>query len=171
MSFRNFINDEVVIVNSAGERSELLPCVFAQDSIRIFEEALRVVEGDKVLRTLPDGVTESYTVLEVNYFREQSGFPANYKLRTRKDTSLMPAGGGKTTNVTISHSHGFQVGDHNVQQILNSFAQLAQEIESSDAPTEQKAEAKARLLGLLSHPLVNTFLGAGASGLVESLSS
>lgn len=169
MSMRSFINDEVVLVNAPGEQSKPYPCIFSKDSVRILEEAIDVTEGDKVLRTLPNGITETYTVLEVEFFRGKGSFATHYSLRTRKDSSLVPPPGGKTTNVTISHSQGFQVGDHNVQHITNAFAQLVQEIEASDAPAEQKAEVRARLLGLISHPLVNTVLGAGAGGLIQHL--
>jgi len=99
------------------------------------------------------------------------GILETYALSVRKDSSLLSEAGGRTRNVNISHSQGFQVGDHNVQHIVNAFSQLVQQMEAADAPAEQKADAKARLLGFLSHPLVNTALGAGATGLIEILNS
>lgn len=169
MYTQDLINDEVVLVNSAGERSKPYPCTFAKDKVTIFEEGIDVREGEKVLRTLTHGVTESYTILHVDHGRAFHGIPARVRLEVRKDTSLRPTAEGRTTHVNISHSTGIQVGDYNTQQIVNSFSQLIQQIEGADAPPEQKAEAKARLLGFISHPLVNTALGAGATGLIELL--
>jgi hypothetical protein len=167
--FNEILNDTVLIVNASGQRSGPFRCALSKEKVTIMQPSLDVAEGDKVLRSLPNGRTESYTVLHVHYTEKFYDIPATYALSIRKDASLLPSEGGRTTNVHISNSHGFQVGDHNVQQIVNSFSQLVQQIEAADAPAEQKADAKARLLGFLSHPLVNTALGSGATGLIELL--
>lgn len=52
-----------------------------------------------------------------------------------------------------------QIGHGNTQNIQNILTQLIEQIEASDAPEEQKQEAKSRLTKFLEHPLVCSIVG------------
>lgn len=71
----------------------------------------------------------------------------------------------RTTNINISHSHGIQIGDHNVQTIIDTFNTLIQKIDAADASPEEKAEAKGRLAKFLEHPLVCSVIGGAVGGI------
>jgi hypothetical protein len=66
------------------------------------------------------------------------------------------------------HIHGgqVQIGDNNVQNIVNALHELKNKIDNADASPEQKQQAIGLLRGLIAHPLVTSVLGglAGAIG-------
>jgi hypothetical protein len=168
-SFDAFATDQVVIVNPDGSESPPLKCIFESKKVTIFSDSLDVEEGQKILRVLPTGRRDTYTVQEVSFSGRFHSIPASYELAIRKDSSLLSDATRPTTNISISNSHGFQVGDHNVQNIINAFTQILKSIDSADAAPSEKREAKERLLAFLSHPLVSTVLGAASGGLVEQI--
>ena len=167
--FSDLCNDEIMLVAADGQESGPYSCAFTRNKVAIFEKSLDVEEGSKVVRLLPNGKRESYTVLEVTYQQEFHGIPASHDLIVRKDTSLVPTPGARTTNVNISHSQGFQVGDHNVQQIVASLHTLISQIDAADAPPQEKRDAKNRLRDFLAHPLVSAVIGGASGGLTEIL--
>ncbi len=64
--------------------------------------------------------------------------------------------------INIHGAQSVQVGDHNTQNIVNSFEALVKKIESADVPPVQKEEAKGMLRKLLEHPAVVSVIGAAA---------
>ena len=65
-----------------------------------------------------------------------------------------------------------QVGNNNVQNISNVFKFLVEQIDKSNATSEEKLSAKENLKKFIEHPLVNTILGSAlgtASGALTSL--
>ena len=72
----------------------------------------------------------------------------------------------KNQTINISGSSGFQVGDHNSQSIKIGIEALVQEIDSSSASADDKAEAKSLVRKVLEHPLVSAIVG-GAIGLAK----
>lgn len=140
----------------------------SSNQVTIFDESLDVDEGDSIVRNLPNGKAESYTVLEAHFRQPRGSFPASYKLTLRKDSSLVAREKAATT-INISHSQGFQVGDHNVQNLVESFKVMVNAIDDADASEEEKQEAKGRLAKFLEHPLVCSVLGGAVGGLVGLL--
>lgn len=69
-------------------------------------------------------------------------------------------------NITINGAQSVQIGDHNTQNIINSFQALKNKIETSGAPEEEIEEAKSMLSKLISHPLVTSILGAAAGAVI-----
>lgn len=74
-----------------------------------------------------------------------------------------------TQNIHISHSQGIQVGNHNTLNIVSAFEDLIREIDSSDAPASEKAEAKGRLRTFLQHSLTAAIVGPAATKLLDIL--
>ncbi len=59
-----------------------------------------------------------------------------------------------------------QIGDHNIQTVEAFFQYIVTAIDKSDAPAEQKDEAKGLLQKFLKHPLVCSVVGAGVGGVL-----
>jgi len=169
-AFEELCKVEVFLQGQDGQKEGPYKCALSEGTATLFEEKIDVQEGDKVLRELPGGRVESYTVLEANYSPGLQPIPPNWQLLVRKDTSLVEKGGGKTVNVSIQDSHGIQIGDQNIQNVTTTFELLVSAIEKSEASEEEKAEAKGRLKKFVDHPLVTSILGGAAGGLAGILS-
>ncbi|WP_421202316.1 hypothetical protein [Aeromonas enteropelogenes] len=66
---------------------------------------------------------------------------------------------------TLNVNAPSQFGNGNTQNINQVFNQLIQDIENSQASTEEKNEAKKRLAKFLEHPLVSSIVGGVAGSL------
>ena len=169
--FDRLMNDSVFIINANGDRTgPYKTAISNKGSATIFDGTIDVEEGNKLLRPLPNGKEEVFTILEANYSPGLHSIPAHYSLKIRKDSSLlhkpsMP----KSTTINISNSQGIQVGDHNIQNISNGLSELIQQIESSDTSPEMKTEAKGKIRELINNPTIASILGGATAGLLALL--
>jgi hypothetical protein len=170
MSFDRMLGDEIYIVSPSGEETVgPIKASVQGNKVYVFDESLVIEEGGRILRTLPNGRCESHFILQVDFSQAppQMRQGSHYKILTRKDSSLVDP--PSKTTINISHSHGIQIGDGNVQNIIASLHVLANAIDSADVPEEEKADAKQKLKSFLSHPLTTTVLGAAAAKLIGTL--
>jgi len=169
--FASLQNDSVYIEKPTGDRSGPYKTGIASKngfSASIFEASLDVEEGWKLIRPLPNGKEELFTILEANYSPGLSSIPPHWTLKLRKESSLAAAPRPATT-INIANSSGIQIGDHNVQHIANSFVGLAEKIEASNAPEPDKARAKGLLRSVLENPTVAAVLGSATAGALALL--
>jgi hypothetical protein len=171
--FNKLLNDTVFVEDPNGSRSGPYKTAIGKKnglSASIFEENLDVEEGWKLIRPLPNGKEESYTILEANFNPGIQSIPSFWELMLRKDSSLLNNPEvQKTTTVNISNSQGIQVGDHNVQHIAGSLIGLIESIETSGALASEKENAKGLLRELMSNPVVAGILGGATSGILALL--
>ncbi|MBX3417638.1 MAG: hypothetical protein KF851_08555 [Pirellulaceae bacterium] len=160
--------ESITVVKADGTSNGPYKATFSKNIMRVFGENVNVDDGDSIERPLPNGKIEMYTVEEATFVRGMSDAADNWKMIVRKDTSLRPKGGGKTTNINIHNSQGIQIGDYNVQHVQSVIESMISAIEDSDASDEEKTEAKSRLQAFLSHPLVTATLGAAAGALIKA---
>lgn len=71
----------------------------------------------------------------------------------------------RTINVT--NSSNFQVGDGNIQVVLQLIKTLIEEIDKSSGTRQQKEEAKSLLKRFIEHPLVTAIVGDTVAGLMK----
>jgi hypothetical protein len=164
--FSSMHNDTVYIEKPSGERSGPYKTAIGSKngfSASIFETMLDVEEGWKLIRPLPSRKEELFTILEANYKPGLHGIPSHWTLKLRKESSLA-SGNGSATTINISNSTGIQIGDHNVQHIINSFIGLIEKIEASSSSAQEKNEAKGVLRRALENPTVAAILGSAVSG-------
>jgi hypothetical protein len=134
---------------------------FPGKTIFLLDEKADIEEGDVVLRKLPSGKDERSIITEATFYkRGVDSMGAHYQLKYRKGGQSEMQKPGNTINIHGAQS--VQVGDHNTQNIVNSFEALVRKIEAADLPPEQKEEAKGMLRKLLAHPAVVTVIGAAA---------
>lgn len=139
---------------------------FGSNKLTIFDKTLTVNEGEIAIQHLPNGTEERFVITDTKFNSGIHGRNAHYSLSIIKESKQqreqkIPA----NTTFHINNSN-VQVGDGNIQNIVNAFEQLANEIESSQSTPEQKEEAKGLLKSLLSNPTVAAVLGGTVSGLL-----
>lgn len=161
--FLEMCRDEVHVLKQDGRRLGPYQAKVQPTALRCYDTTLDVDEGDAIWRELPNGKTETYKVLEVTYNQGLHGIPPSHLLTIRKDASLVER--GRVQNINIAHSQGFQVGDHNTQNIADAFKTIIERIDAADATPEEKADAKGRLALFLEHPLTSAVVGGAVSGL------
>jgi len=137
---------------------------FAGDTILIKDVKADVEEGDVILRKLPNGKDERSIITTATFFQGLSGIAAHYQLKFRKGGSSEMQ--KPSQNITIHGAQSVQIGDHNTQNIINSLQALSNQIGSSDATPDEKAEAQSLLSKFLCHPLVISILGAAAGSVI-----
>jgi len=169
--FASLQNDTVFIERTAGERSGPYKTAISSKggfSASIFEANLDVEEGWKLIRPLPNGKEELFTILEANYSSGLSSIQPHWTLKLRKESSLAAAP-PPTTTINITNSSGIQIGDHNIQHIVNSFVGLIEKIEASNVPPQEKAKAKSLMRSVLENPIVAAVLGSATVGVLTLL--
>jgi len=171
--FASLQNDTVYIENDDGIRSNSYKTTIGSKnghSASIFETHVDVEEGYKLIRPLPNGKEEIYTILEANYSPGLKTIPPHWGLKLQKDTSLRKKSNTQpSTTIHINNSEGIQIGDHNVQHIEGSLIGLIEKIESSNESTSEKESAKNILKDLMSNPVVAAILGGSVSGVLGLL--
>ncbi len=171
--FASLQNDTVYIENTSGERTGPYKTAIASKggfSASIFEASLDVEEGWKLIRPLPNGKEELFTILEVNYSPGLHSIPPHWTLKLKKESSLA-TGPRSSTTINIAHSSGIQIGDHNVQHIASSLVGLIEKIEASSTSEQEKEKAKSLLRSVLENPTVAAVLGSATSGVLGLLGS
>jgi len=168
MSIDSLMRDEIYIESPSGETVGPVKALVQGNKVYVKDEKVVIKEGGKIIRPLPNGKSESFSILHVDFTRGPHGDSlSHYKITVHKDTSLIPA--SSTPTISISHCQGIQVGNHNLQQVVASFEMLAKAIDSADVPEDEKNGAKEKLKAFLSHPLTVSLLGSAAVKVFEAL--
>lgn len=153
----------------SGERSGPFKTKFGANQLTIFNDKLIVDEGDFAIQKLPNGREEQFKVTDVKYSSGMRRIKPHYVLQITKASKIEQEKKVAASNTFHIHNSNVQVGDGNVQNIVNSFEQLAAEIDSTDATPVEKEKAKGELKSLLTNPTVAAILGGAVSGLLGIL--
>lgn len=167
--FSEFCTDTVYIRHQDERTTGPLKVSFGQNKFTIYDATIDVAEGDIIERPLPNGKAERYDVVHVQFSQTFHDIPAHFELQVRKQGSLVQFQKPSVTNISISNSQGFQVGDHNTQSIVASFKDVIDRIERGAGTAEEKKEAKSRLKAFLEHPLTSAVIGGAVGGLTGLL--
>jgi hypothetical protein len=168
MSISDLMHDEIYIQSPDGKRVGPVKAIVQRNQVIINAEDLVIEEGGKILRPLPNGKSEAYTILEVILHKDPFGGEiSHYEIITRKDSSLVHTPGDTTINIT--DSHGIQIGRRDVRNIIRALEMITNAIESSDATMEEKTDAKAKLKAFLIHPLTVNLIGTATSKILDVL--
>lgn len=169
MSIQRMMTDDAYIEDSQGKRYGPIKTKFGGKKLTVFDDKLSVGEGDVVIQPLPNGTEVRYVVIDSQFNTGLRSIKAHYSLTVEKESKQQKAEKmASNTTYHISNSN-VQVGDGNVQNIVNSFEQLAREIEVSNSSPAQKEEAKGLLKSLITNPTVASVLGGAVSGLLGAI--
>ena len=153
--------DDAFILKSDGSKFGPYKAKFAGDTVIVNDPMADIDDGDTVMRILPNGKEEHKEIYKANFHdRGIAGFGPHFQLKVGPKKTV-PAFSSQHINI---HGGHVQIGNHNRQEITTSIETLNNLINSSQATTEQKEEAKGLLRKLAEHPLI-TALAGGAIGL------
>lgn len=158
MQLQNRMTDDVFFENEKGERSKAYKTKFASETLTIYDEKLVVKDGDIAIQLLPNGTEERFIVTDTKFSSGLKSIPAHYTISIIKE-SKKHREEKVATNTTFNISNSsVQVGDGNIQNIVDSFNELATKINESESTPEQKAEAQNLLQLLLNNSTVASIL-------------
>ena len=85
------MGDEVYVVAPTGERVGPYKASVQKNKVFINKDNIEIVEGGRIIRPLPNGLTESRLILEVDFHKDPHGLGmSHFEITTRKETSLQP---------------------------------------------------------------------------------
>jgi hypothetical protein len=163
------MTDNAFFENEAGERIGPYKTKFGTSELIFFDEKLSTKEGDIVIQPLPNGNEERFVITNVQFNSGLRGKNAHYSIEIVKESKKQKEDKMATSTTFHINNSNVQVGDGNIQNIVNSFEQLVSEIDNSESTLEQKEEAKALLKTFISNPTVAAVLGGAVSGLFTIL--
>jgi hypothetical protein len=86
--FGDMLNDTVSLVKEDGQRLDNIKALVQSDMIFIEDPSLPLVEGDKILRELPNGRVEEYLIIDTGYQAGMGGIEPHYQVKVRKQTAV-----------------------------------------------------------------------------------
>lgn len=165
MSIQKLMTDNAFIEDKNGERFGPFKTKFGGSKIIFFDDKLLAKEEDVVIQPLPNGTEQRFVVTDVQFNSGMRGIKAHFSISIVKESKQQKEEKVATnTTFHINNSH-VQVGDGNIQNIVNSIEQLVEKIDNSKSTSEQKEEAKGLLKTFISNPTVAAVLGGAVSGL------
>lgn len=85
MSISDLMGDEIYIQSPDGKQVGPVKAVVQRNQVIINDENLVIEEGGKILRPLPSGKSEAYTILEVIFHKDPFGGDiSHYEIITRR---------------------------------------------------------------------------------------
>ena len=111
-SFNNMLNDVVSLIKANGQRYDNIKASVQPQMIFISDSTLPIEEGDKIFRELPNGLTETYIVLDRGYYQKFHSMAAHYQVKVRKETAILPS----RHTIIENWIAGDQINLSNVQQ-------------------------------------------------------
>lgn len=102
---------------------------------------------------------------------KKSSYLLTEKGRTRARSCMLRKNDGEMGHSIIINGDNanVQIGNDNVQNISNVFKFMIEQIDKSNATSEEKHSAKESLKKFIEHPLVNTILGTAGGALTSLL--
>ena len=82
--FSGMLNDRVALAKKNGERHEDIPALVDSKMIFMEDVTLPIEEGDRFERKLPNGLVESYVVLDPGFKKGAGGIPSHYQTQVRR---------------------------------------------------------------------------------------
>lgn len=86
--FRTLMNDTVSLLKATGERIDGIKAHVQSALILIADTSLPIEEGDKLHRTLPNSLVESYLVLDRGFYAAVAGIPAHFQVKVQKESAI-----------------------------------------------------------------------------------
>lgn len=114
--FDRMLNDVVRLVKANGHSYENIKARVESKMIFISESTLPIEEGDKIFRELPNGLTETYIVLDRGYYPKFHTMEAHYQVRVQKETAIFPSRNTSPHTIVENLIAGDQINLSNVNQ-------------------------------------------------------
>jgi hypothetical protein len=83
--FQRFYTDEIVISKPGGEVLGVIRASVQSKGIYFDDPHLPIEIGDRISRSLPNGVVERYIIEDTGYHRAFHNIPAHYQMKVRRE--------------------------------------------------------------------------------------
>lgn len=103
---RNLMRDKVSLVKKNGNKFNDIRADVQPEIIFIDDATLPIEEGDKLIRTLPNNLTESYIVLDRGYYEGIGGIRSHYQVKVRKESAIHNKVHDKTLSSVVYNLYG-----------------------------------------------------------------
>jgi hypothetical protein len=156
MSLHHFMTDLVSLIKADGRRWDGIKASVQTRKILIEDGRLPIEEGDIIERSLPNGLTERYAVLDRGFQNKFHHIPAHYQIAVRKETSIPRDKSPSTVyNVTGPNARlniGSVDSSTNVVNVapVELFTKIQRTIEERVIAEQERDELLARLADLQS---------------------
>jgi hypothetical protein len=151
---RTKLTDTVSLVKSDEQRYDNIKALVQPEMIFIADASLPIEEGDRITRELPNGLVESYLVLDRGFYSAMPRMDAHYQVKVRKETRLAQRRADPSIGTVVL---GDQINLANLQQtsviIRSRLENVAHSIGSSAAVSQSTGEELERLLSRLNEAL------------------
>lgn len=86
--FEQMARDIVILKKQNGEIYPNIKADVQKNKIFIFDSKLPIEEGDRLVRSLSNGLEESYIVVDRGFYEEFDSFDAHYQCDVQKESSM-----------------------------------------------------------------------------------
>lgn len=99
------MSDEVVLIKDNGTRIEGIAASVQKGKIFIDDGSLPIEEGDHLVRELPNGLEESYVVLDRGFYEGGGSIGSHYQCDVQKESAIPRPTGPKTVIYNLHGTH------------------------------------------------------------------
>ncbi|EMJ86788.1 hypothetical protein [Leptospira meyeri] len=147
MTFSSMANDIISLVKPNGHNIENIKANVQPKTIFIFDEKIPLEEGDKIYRKLPNGLIESYVVLDRGYYSQFRGIQGHYQAKVRKENSISQEKYNSITNIYNAtginsriniNSQDSSNNVYNSDEIFTSILQVIENIKEAEIQSKAK---------------------------------
>lgn len=134
------MKDKITLKKKNGEEYKDIPSLV--DTKKVFTNSVEIPfeEGDYLCRTLPNGLEESYLIIQAHYYDGIGGIPSNYQIEVRKTTREEFSNFKTVNNYNISSNSGkININStdnsttyNNLDDLFKELHSVANSIEDSD---------------------------------------
>lgn len=134
----SFPRQEISLLKQNGQRINGISAVVQSKVIFIEDVSIPIEEDDRILRVLPNGLSETYVVLDRGFMGAVGSFSDHYQVKVKKEATLNM----ETKSVTNSYNNcfnnnekvNFESQDHSINLKIESnqsqFSELKEIIKS-----------------------------------------
>lgn len=164
--FEKFMTDTVFLLKANGVKLGPYKSSLIGNHCAIDDKTLDIDHGDTIIRPLPNGKEEHYTVLRADFREDFGAIIGGFDMTLEKKQQILKTPSKVVNNISINNSREFQIGNENSQIININVQELAEQVAKSD-----DTEAKGLLRQLLGNETVSGIIGEGVSTLLGIISA
>ena len=148
---RNLMRDKVSLIKDDGRRFDDIKANVQPDKIFIDDASLPIEEGDKLIRTLPNNLVESYIVLDRGYYESIGGIPSHYQVKVRKESAIPASTPSSIVYNLIGDSSRVNINSQDISINVKNITSddLFEELKKAIEENEDNVDKKSKLLSLV----------------------
>lgn len=150
MPIKDFMTDKVSLMKQDGKRIDDIGAQVGKKII-ISDATLPIEEGDRIIRTLPNGLVETYLVIDRGFIQSpsrMSGIPPHYQVSVRKESAI-PAVDARSIVYNL-YGPNSRINNNSIDSSMNvvntSPEDLFSKLRETIAAEVEDASKKAQLL-------------------------